>query len=88
MNVFHLENQIQPKLAVQLEPWAEIYYLRLGETLKLEQPPELKGGYHVIFYEADSVSVLIDGEFDYPLVFIDGKEATPFNDFVVYPQSQ
>jgi len=88
MNVFHLENQIQPKLAVQLEPWAEIYYLRLGETLKLEQPPELKGGYHVIFYEADSVSVLIDGEFDYPLVFIDDKEATPFNDFVVYPQSQ
>jgi len=87
MNVFHLENQIQPKLAVQLEPWAEVYYLRLGETLKLEQPPELKGGYQVIFYEADSVSVLIDGEFDYPLVSIDGKEATPFNDFVVYPQS-
>ncbi|TDN36829.1 hypothetical protein E4631_24580 [Hymenobacter sp. UV11] len=87
MNVFHLENQIQPKLAVQLEPWAEVYYLRRGETLKLEQPPELKGGYHVIFYEADSVSILIDGEFDYPLVFIDGKEATPFNDFVVYPQA-
>jgi hypothetical protein len=86
MNVFHLENQIQPKLAVQLEPWAEVYYLRLGETLKLEQAAELKGYYHLIFYEADSVSVLVDGEFDYPLVFIEGKEATPFNDFVVYPQ--
>jgi hypothetical protein len=87
MNVFDLKNQIQPKLAVQLEPWAEIYYLRLGEILKLEQPPELKGGYQIILYEADSVSVLIDGEFDYPLVFIEGKEATPFHDFVVYPQS-
>jgi hypothetical protein len=87
MNVFHLENQIQPKLAVQLEPWAEVYYLRPGEILKLEQLPELQGGYHVIFYEADSVSVLIEGEFDYPLVFIDGKEATPFNDFVVYPRA-
>lgn len=87
MNVFHLENQIQPKLAVQLEPWAEVYYLRLGETLKLEQPPELTGGYHVIFYEVASVAVLVEGEFDYPLVFIDGREAIPFNDFVVYPPS-
>jgi hypothetical protein len=87
MPIFHLENQIQHKLAVQLEPWAEVYYLRQGETLKLEQPPELKGCYHVIFYEADSVSVFIEGEFDYPLVFIEGKEATPFNDFVVYSQS-
>jgi hypothetical protein len=84
MNIFHLENRIHAKLAIQLEPWAEVYYLRQGQTLKLEQPAALKGYYHVIFYEADSVSVLVEGEFDYPLVFIDGKEVMPFNDFTVY----
>jgi hypothetical protein len=63
MNVFHLENKIHPKLAVQLEPWAEVFYLCQGEILTLTQPPELKGGYFVVFYEVDSVSILIDGEF-------------------------
>ena len=84
MNVFHLENKMHHKLAVQLEPWAEVYYLRLGQILTLKQPPELKGGYFVVFYEVDSVSVLIDGEFDYPVALIDGKPAEPFNDFSVY----
>jgi hypothetical protein len=82
MNVFHLENKIHPKLAVQLEPWAEVYYLRRGEILTLKQPPELKGGYLVVFYEADAVSVVIEGEFDYPLALIDGKLAEPFHDFL------
>ena len=84
MNVFHLENKIHPKLAVQLEPWAEVYYLRHGQILTLKQPPELKGGYFVVFYEVDSVSVVIDGEFDYPEALIDGQLAEPFNDFSVY----
>jgi len=69
---------------VQLEPWAEVYYLRQGQILTLKQPPELKGGYFVVFYEVNSVSVVIDGEFDYPVALIDGQLAEPFNDFSVY----
>lgn len=84
MNLFLLENPTQAKMAVQLEPWAEVYYLRKGDILKLTQPPDLKGYYHVIFYEADSVSVLVEGFFDYPLVFINDQLAQPWNDFTVY----
>jgi hypothetical protein len=84
MNILKLENPTQAKMAVQLEPWAEVYYLRKGDTLKLTQAPELEGYYHVIFYEADSVAVLVEGFLDYPLVFINDQAAEPWNDFTVY----
>lgn len=83
MNIFLLENPAQAKLAVQLEPWAEVYYLRKDDTLKLAQAPDLTGYYHVIFYEANSVSVLVEGFLDYPLVFINDQVAAPWNDFSV-----
>lgn len=83
MNTFVLENPTQAKMAVQLEPWAAVYYLRKGDTLKLTQDPDLKGCYHIIFYEADSVSVLVEGFLYYPLVFINNQSAEPWNDFTV-----
>jgi hypothetical protein len=85
MNLFLLKNPTQAKMAVQLEPWAEVYYLRKGDTLKLTQDADLEGYYHIIFYEADSVSVLVEGFLDYPLVFINDQVAEPWNDFTVYP---
>jgi hypothetical protein len=83
MNIFVLENSTQAKMAVQLEPWAEVYYLRKGDILKLMQNPDLKGYYHVIPYEVDSVSVLVEGFTDYPIVFINDNVAEPWNDFTV-----
>ena len=85
MHQWLLENCSADKLAVQLEPWAEVYYLRKGQTLKLEQPPDLLGYYHTVFYDAESVSVFVEGFLEYPLVSIDGQAVDPFNDFKVPP---
>ena len=47
MNVFKLENQFCAKLEVQLEPWAETFYLRKGDVITFEQAPG-ETGYTVL----------------------------------------
>lgn len=83
MTQWLLENRSADNLAVQLEPWADVYYVRHGQTLKLEQPADLPGYYHTVFYAADSVSVFVEGFGQYPLVSIDGQAVYPFTDFRV-----
>ncbi|MBO2010420.1 hypothetical protein [Hymenobacter negativus] len=82
MHVFTLKNQDRYKLTVQLEPWAEVFYLRKGEELQLRQPASLQGSYHLAVYADGDVQIFPMGEFDYPQVFIDNVETEPWNDFV------
>jgi len=51
--------------------------------LKLEQPANLQGYYHTVFYAADSVAVFVEGFGEYPLVSLDGQAVDPFTDFTV-----
>lgn len=84
MDVFKLENQFCAKLEVQLEPWAETFYLRKGDVITFEQAPGEKGYYHMAVH-TDWVQVFPIGFLDYPTVFINGLPAEPWNDFVIYP---
>ena len=81
MHIFTLKNPDQYKVTVQLEPTAELWYLRKGEELQLRQPASLQGSYHLEVYADGVVQVIPTGEFDDPQVFIDGVETEPWNDF-------
>jgi hypothetical protein len=88
MNGFMLRNKATAKLAVWLEPWAAIYYLRQAEEITFEHPlPLERPGYYVtVIWEAETIQVFAEGGFDtYPLVCINGQEVDPFNDFDVTP---
>lgn len=82
MHIFTLSNPDRYKLTVQLEPWAEVFYLRKGEELQLRQPDSLQGSYHLKVYADGDVQIFPMGEFDYPQVFIDNVETEPWNDFI------
>lgn len=82
MHLFKLTNPDRDKLAVQLEPWAEVYYLRKGQELELRQPVLAHGYYHLQVWADGDVQVFVEGWLDLPQVFIDGEEAQPWNDFV------
>ena len=84
MNVFKLENQVCAKLEVQLEPWAETFYLRKGDIITFEQAPGEEGHYHMAVH-ADWVQVFPEGFLEYPTVYINDQPAESWNDFVVYP---
>ncbi len=82
--VFSVENANQFKLTVQLEPWAELFYLRKGDVLTIHQPESLKGYYHTNLWGEEKMSQIIgcgDFDYDYPTVHINGKLAEPWNDF-------
>lgn len=81
MHVFSLTNPDQPKLTLQLEPWAELFYLRQGEELTFRQPASLNGSYHLEVYADGSVRIFPTGEFDYPQVLLNGIATEPWNDF-------
>ena len=81
MHDFTLSNPDQFKLTVQLEPWAELFYLRQGEELTFRQPASLRGFYHVEVYADGSVRLWPMGEFDYPEVLLNGVATEPWNDF-------
>ncbi|OGX85776.1 hypothetical protein BEN47_14370 [Hymenobacter lapidarius] len=81
MNILTIENAEKIKLAVQIEPWAEVFYLRKGDTLKLHQPEGLHGYYHVKVWRDADIQLFVDGEYDYPEVFINDQPAEPWNDF-------
>jgi len=80
MNVFLIDNADREKLTVIIEPWAEEYYLRKNDTLKLQQPDELKGYYHLNIWANGDIQVYVEGEYDYPIVTINDKEAEPFKE--------
>jgi len=82
MSLFKLTNPDRYKMVVQLEPWAEVYYLRKGQEMELRQPVFPQGYYHLKVWEDGDVQIFVGGEFDNPQVFIDGEEAQPWNDFV------
>ena len=77
MNIFELQNRACAKMEVQLEPWAEIYYLRKGDTIKFEHPADEVGYYTVSVWGIDSMQVFPEGFLDYPAVFINGQLAEP-----------
>jgi len=84
MNGFRLLNRATAKLAVQLEPWAAIYYLRHQEEITFEHPQDQQGYYLAVVWDAESIQVFAEGGFDtYPLVRINGQVVEPFNDFDV-----
>jgi hypothetical protein len=85
MNIFELKNKACAKMEVQLEPWAEVYYLRKGDTIKFEQSLDEVGYYTVWVTGVDSMQVFPEGFLDYPAVFINDQPAEPWNDFVVDP---
>lgn len=84
MNVFKLENHYRAKLEVQLEPWAETFYLRHGDVLTFAQAPGEAGYYKMAVY-ADWVQVFPIGFLDYPTVLINDLPAEPWNDFTIHP---
>lgn len=82
MNPFIIENIDKDKLTVIVEPWAEEYYLKKGDVLKLIQEDGLKGYYHLKVYNDGGIQIFVEGEFDYPLVKINDQDAVPFQDFL------
>jgi hypothetical protein len=58
-----------------LASWSQgpTYYLRKGQTLNLEQLPILQGYYHTIFYDAESVSLLVEVFLEYPRAPTEGQ---------------
>jgi hypothetical protein len=81
MHILTLKNSDHYKFTVQLEPTAELWYLRQGEELQLRQPASRQGSYQLVVYAEGLVQVIPTGEFDDPQVFIDNVETEPWNDF-------
>jgi hypothetical protein len=84
MNVFKIENQFCTKMEVQLEPWAETFYLRKGDIITFEQAPVEEGHYQMAVHH-NWVQVFPIGFLNYPTVYINDQPAEPWNDFIIYP---
>ena len=74
MNTLKIENEVKDELIVILEPMAEHYSVKRGETLELSQQDDLVGYYHQVLDKEGNIVIFVEGEYTYPVAKIDGKE--------------